>query len=391
MMVRSFLETPVPAGFGYSPASVAQSLAEGLQKAGHDVTFYGPEGTDLDVFRIETCGLRPFAKTPEELHDQIATPDLFSDYRFAVNDAVMARHMLERAHRGEFDVVIFHHFESVLPIASLYPTVPIVYILHDFMDEERNRLIGMTSSPNQHFVSISNSQRQYAPDLNYLATVYNGIDIGTFTPGETNGDESGYLFYSGRITQYKGAREAVQIALQTKRRLLIAGSLSKQDYWYFDEYIKPYLDDQILFLGMLDREQLVKYYQKASALLVPIQWEEPFGLTMAEANACGTPVIAFNRGSVKELIEDGKNGYIVHNSAEMILAIEKIKKINRGDCRKHAVDNFSLERMIDSYVVALSDLTSAKKPVKKTTDRSRKKITKNLSKISQRVWKDLSQ
>ena len=188
------------------------------------------------------------------------------------------------------------------------------------------------------FISISDNQRRDAPDLNYAATIYNGIDTDHFDFGDK---AENYLFYSGRITPTKGVKEAVQVAIQSKRRLLIAGSLSKTDYWYFDEHIKPFLNDKILFLGMLDKEQLVKYYKKASALLMPIQWQEPFGLSMVEANACGTPVIAFRRGSVSEIIQDGKNGYIVDNSAEMILVLKKLSQIKRVNCHNHTLKFFT--------------------------------------------------
>lgn len=395
MMVRSYLETPVPSGIAYSPATVAHTLAEGLQAAGHDVTFFGPEGTNLNVADIETCNLRPFFKTMDDLDEQVSTSDLFSDYRFAVNDGVMARAMLDRAQAGEFDVVVFHHFESAVTLAPLYPDVKIAYILHDFMDQERNRLIEINASDNQHFISISDSQRQFAPDLNYAATVYNGVDIDTFVPPEEHEDPEEYLLFSGRISPEKGVKEAVQVALQSKRRLLIAGNLSKQDYWYFDEHVKPFLDDKILFLGMLDKAQIVKYYQKAKALLVPIQWEEPFGLTMAEANACGTPVIAFQRGAVPELIQDSKNGFIVSNTAEMIMAVEKLDKIKRQDCRNHVVENFSTERMVSGYSDALASIVSqeaARIPPKAgTASASQKRLGKSLGRLSKNVWKHLSQ
>lgn len=394
MMVRSFLETPIPPGAAYSPATVAHALAEGLQAAGHEVTFFGPEGTSLDVANIETCNLRSFFTSMEDFDDQIATADLFSDYRFAINDGVMARAMLSRAKSGEFDVVVFHHFESAVTLAPLYPEVQVAYILHDFMDAERSRVIQINASDNQHFISISDNQRQFAPDLNYAATVYNGIDIEAFTPAEQQPDDDDeYLLFSGRISPDKGVKEAVQVALHSKHRLLIAGNLSKQDYWYFDEHVKPYLDDKILFLGMLDKAQLIKYYQKAKALLVPIQWEEPFGLTMAEANACGTPVIAFQRGAVPELIIDGKNGFIVNNTAEMIMAVEKLGKINRDDCREHAVKNFSIERMVDGYDRALAKITSkqtAQIPASVKTS-SRGRLGKNLSRLSKGAWRHLSQ
>lgn len=393
MMVRSFLETPVPPGAAYSPATVAHALAEGLQAAGHEITFFGPEGTNLDVAKVETCNLRSFFTTMDEFDDQIATADLFSNYRFAINDGVMARAMLDRAKAGEFDVVVFHHFESAVTLAPLYPEVQVAYILHDFMDAERSRVIQINTSDNQHFISISDSQRQFAPDLNYAATVYNGVDVEAFVPAERHSDDDEYLFFSGRISPDKGVKEAVQVALHSKRRLLIAGNLSKQNYWYFDEHIKPYLDDKILFLGMLDKAQLIKYYQKAKALLVPIQWEEPFGLTMAEANACGTPVIAFHRGAVPELIVDGKNGFIVNNTAEMIMAVEKLDKIKRNDCREHIVSNFSTERMINNYADVLAKVASGKAGLLPASSgaSSPKRLGKNLSRLSKGVWKHLSQ
>lgn len=381
LMVRGFLQTPVPNDIAYSPAKIAQSIAEGLTKNGHDVTFYGPEGTQLQVTAVETCGLHPLATEMAEFDSKISTTDLFEDYRFGLYDAVMVRTMLERARAGEYDCVVFNHFESALPLAPLFPDVPIVYILHDFMDEERREVIELHRSPNQYFISISNNQRRTAPDLNYAATVYNGIAPDFFAYEEQAED---YLLYSGRITPSKGVKEAVQVALQSGRRLLIAGSLSRQDFGYFDEHVKPFLNDKILFLGMLDKEQIIKYYQKAAALLVPIQWEEPFGLTMAEANAAGTPVIAFNRGAVPEVIKNNKTGFIVDNSAEMILAVGKLDTIKRHDCHEHAKRHFREERMVKDYEVALQniiDIHAAKKGTPPFTPQSIAKSIKGLSKL----------
>lgn len=353
MMVRAFLETPTPANVAYSPAIIAQSLAEGLQHRGHAVTFFGPEGTKLDVSSVETSSLHSIAKNQSELDDFVGTTELFGDYRPSLYDTLVVKKIMQRASDGEFDCVLFHHFESALPIASLFPNVPVVYLLHDFIDNHRREAIELHSTPNQHFISISDSQRRDAPDLNYISTIYNGINTEQFT---MDGEPEDYLMISGRVNPDKGVKEAVQIALQSDRRLLVSGSVSKADKWYFDEYVKPFLSNKILFLGMLEREQLVKYYQNAAALLVPIQWQEPFGLSMIEAGACGTPVIAFNRGSVPEIIKDGKTGYIVNNSAEMILAIEKLSAIKRKDCRDHIVKNFSTTTMVENYEAILQQI-----------------------------------
>lgn len=387
MMVRGFITTPPQNDIAYSPAGVAKAIAEGLAAKGHEITFFGPEGTTLqnDV-TIETCGLRPIATNSADLEKEIGTTDLFSDYRFGLQDAVMARAMLERAQAGEFDCVVFNHFESVLPLAPLFPKVPIVYILHDNIDKPRRQALEAHSSPNQFFISISDSQRRNIPDLNYAATVYNGVDTEHFAFSDEHED---YLFIAGRITPDKGLQEAVQIAQQTKRRLLIAGSLTPQNYWYFDEHIKPYLDDKILFLGMLDRDQLVKYYQKAAAVLAPVQWDEPFGLSMAEANSCGTPVVAFRRGAVPEVIEDGKSGYVIDNSAEMIMAIGKLNKIHRKDCAARARKHFSAEIMVNNYERVLQEIiTNWKKPASKQPAKRKRigtKLTRKVSGISKLI------
>lgn len=382
MMVRSFLETPVPGNIAYSPAIIAKSVAEGLEKRGHSVTFFGPEGTKLNVTAIDTSSLHSIAKSQDDLDEFVGTNELFNDYLPSLYDSFVVKKILQRAADGEFDCVLFNHFESALPVASLFPTVPIVHIVHDFIDHRRREAIELQGTPNQYFISISNSQRRDAPDLNYAATVYNGIDTDLFKP---DGEPDDYLMISGRVTPDKGVKEAVQIAMQTNRRLLISGQVSKPDYWYFEEHIKPFLNNRILFLGMLDRDQLVKYYQNAAGLLMPIQWQEPFGLAMTEAGACGTPVIAFNRGSVPEVIRDGKTGFIVNNSAEMILAIEKLPSIRRKDCREHVVKNFSTNKMVSEYESVLTKIVGEHSTKPHSPFESGKKLGQKVRRISKKL------
>jgi glycosyltransferase involved in cell wall biosynthesis len=376
MMVRSYLASPVPNDIAYSPASVAVSVAEGLAANGHDVTFFGSEGTRIEGATIETNNVRPLATSQQQLYELTATADLFENYIPSLFDQYVVKDMFERASLGEFDALVFHHPESSLGYAKLYPNVPVLYILHDYLDEKRRQVIEMHHSSNQHFVSISNSQRRDAPDLPYVATVHNGINTNMFSFCENAED---YLMYAARLVPEKGVKEAVQVALKTDRRLIITGQVTPTSQWYFDEHVKPHLSDKILYLGMIDKAQLAKYYQKAAALLVPIHWEEPFGLTMAEAMSCGTPVIAFRRGSVPEIIRDGKTGFIVDNTADMIDAIENIGKIKRQDCRKHVEQNFTIERMVSNYEKVLYTLLPQNEPKAKTFIRGVKRISEKIT------------
>lgn len=326
---------------------------------GHEVTFYGPEGTSLQVAKVQDCQLKPRATDRESFDQFLGDSDLFRRYIGALDDSVLAKAMLSAAAKGEYDCVLFHHFESAISYASGFPTVPVIHLLHDYIDSERREMITRHATPNQFFVSISNNQRVAAPETNYIATIYNGVNVDDYTFNSQPGD---YLLFSGRITPTKGVAQAIEVAKATKKQLLIAGPLAKADFKYFDEEVRPHLDDQILYLGMLEKEQLVKYYQRAQALLVPIQWEEPFGLTMAEANACGTPVIALRRGSVPEVVVDSYNGFIANNTAEMILAVKQLPTIKRRNCRDHVKKNFTLEKMCEGYEKAF---TAAIETVKK--------------------------
>lgn len=377
MMVRSFIASPVQNDIVYSPTGVAIAIAEGLQARGHEVTFFGPNGTDIKT-TVETCNVRPLAENAHELHKVISTPDLFEDYLPSLFDQYMARLMFQRARKGEFDALFFHHFESAAPMATLFPDVPVFYTLHDQLNDKRSHQINLHHSDNQHFISISNSQRRDAPDLNYIDTIYNGIDTDFFSFSE---DAEDYLMFAGRIVPDKGIKEAVQVALATGKRLIISGQIPPSEQWYFDEHVKPHLNDKILYLGLIDKEQLVKYYQKASALLMPIQWEEPFGLTMAEAMSCGTPVIAFRRGSVSEVVVDGKTGFIVDNTHDMIEAVDKIDTIRRQDCRTHVLAHFTKERMVINYEAALQSIISGASPQQIASQRSKSRITPLLKRL----------
>jgi len=183
-----------------------------------------------------------------------------------------------------------------------------------------------------------------------VGSVYNGIPIKDFPFGDKS---ENYLVYLGRISPLKGTHLAAQVAHKTGRKLFILGDVAgweRDDQGYFKEKVKPLIDGKLVaHVGEVNFAQKVSYLKKASALLFPIQWEEPFGLVMIESMACGTPVIAFKRGAIPEVVVDGKTGFIVDTVEEMIEAVNKIDQIDRRECRRWVEKNFTVEKMVDGY------------------------------------------
>ncbi|WP_432714227.1 glycosyltransferase, partial [Pedobacter sp.] len=196
---------------------------------------------------------------------------------------------------------------------------------------------------NCYYASISNSNRH--KNLDYIATVYNGINAEEFSFNEQPED---YLIFFGRIHPHKGTAEAIQIAQQSQKRLKIVGII--QDEAYFKKEVEPFLNDDITFIGAAGPTQRNELLGKAAALLHPISFDEPFGLSVAEAMLCGTPVIAFNRGAMPELIKDKRTGFLVNNMKDAITSVTELKSINRADCHQWALENFTTQKMVDDYL-----------------------------------------
>jgi len=191
-------------------------------------------------------------------------------------------------------------------------------------------------------VSISNADR--AAELDYVATVYNGLNVAEF---EFNPTPQDYLLYFGRIHPHKGAAEAIEIAKKSNRKLIIAGIV--QDENYFNEKVKPHIGSRIEYIGNAEPPQRKALLGNARALLHPISFDEPFGMSVAEAMLCGTPIIAFNRGAMPELIRHGQTGFLVTNTSEAIEAVGMVDKIKRRDCHEWAGSQFSSEKMVNDY------------------------------------------
>ncbi len=361
LMVRAFIPMPRPSDMIYAPIDLAVAIAQGLGKRGHSVTIFSPMGTEVHGpnVTVETMNLRPLVRNQAEFSAFLDNTEHLSHDVHGLWDRYMVNEMYARAAAGEFDLLHFHHPESALSAAVKYLDIPTVYTIHDPIYPWYRELFELYASPNQKYISISNNQRRDAPDLPYLATVYNGTDVNLFTFSNEHED---YLLFAGRIAPEKGVKEAIQIAKESNHRLLIIGPINHGSQDYFDQYIKPQLSEKILYLGRVDQVQLATYYQKAKAVLTPIQWEEPFGLTTVEAMACGTPVISLHRGAAPEIIVNGKTGYVVDSIAEMVSAVGKIDRIKRRDCRDHVAKMFAVEQMVDHYEKAFLKLLKVEEP-----------------------------
>ncbi len=347
-MVRGYIPVPQPADMIYAPIKLAVDISRTLVAEGHEVDFFAPNGSKLAT-PVKTLKLKPLVRNYKTFQALLNSVDLLTHHMPGLWDAYLAKEMFEQAAAGKYDVLHFQHPESAAPFASLYPTVPVVYTLNDPIYGWYKDIFKLYDSPNQFYVSISNNQRHPAPKLSYVATVYNGIGLEHLKFSEEN---DGYLLFVGRIVPEKGVKEAIEIARRTHHKLLIIGPTYDDSRNYFHKFVEPELDDQIQYLGYVDHDKLGKYFRRAKAFLAPIQWEEPFGLTMVEAMACGTPVIGLNRGSIPEIVVNGKTGYIATSITGMVAAVNKIGRINRRDCREHVKQKFSTKHMADGYLAA---------------------------------------
>ena len=309
----------------YGPwEQVASNITEGLVKLGVDVSLFATGDSH----------------TGGKLHSVCATgyeEDRTQDAK--VLECLHISNLMERA--GEFDII--HNNFDFLPLtySGLIKT-PVITTIHGFSSP---KIIPVYKKYNKsgHYVSISNSDR--SPELDYLATVYNGLNTGQF---EFNDAPEDYLLYFGRIHHDKGTAEAIDIAKKSKRKLLIAGLV--QDANYFKEKVEPHLSDDIVYLGNAEPAQRNKLLRNAYALLHPINFNEPFGMSVAEAMLCGTPVIAFNKGSMPELIKDGETGFLVTNIYEAVAAVGAVKDIRRQACREWSESQFSCDKMAGDYL-----------------------------------------
>ncbi len=335
------LWVPVPPEKYGGTELIVYNLTEELVQRGHKVTLFasGDSITSADLFSIYPHAL---------LKDGIPWKDISYDI---LNLTVAFR----RA--NEFDI-IHSHVDLWDQFFIPFTKTPVVSTMHNNIFSPRKtagRIFTYRHFKNHNFVSISlRQQKNDIAGLNFIANVYNGLNPANYKFKASPSDK---FIWVARIDEAKGVYSAIMAAEKSGVRLDIAGRIDEAQMDFFKTKIKPHLNKKIRFIGEINKNQKADFFRNAKALLYPIEWEEPFGLVMIEALASGTPVIAFNRGSVPEIIEDGKTGFVVEprqkngkaNIPGFVAAMRKVDKINRAYCRENFEKRFSAKRMVDDY------------------------------------------
>ncbi len=309
---------------------VVSFLTEELVRRGHEVTLFA-SGDSRTSARLVPC-------VPKALRLDPGSKDWLSAHVLQLEKVVRQA--------GEFDFIHFHVDTLAFPFARRIST-PHLSTLHGRLDLPE--LAPLYREFREHpVVSISDAQRSPLPFARWVGTVYHGLprDLLRFHPAPGS-----YLAFLGRISPEKRPDRAIEIARRSGIPLKIAAKVDRADQEYFESVVKPLLDDPLVeFIGEVDEKGKQEFLGNALALLFPIDWPEPFGLVMIEAMACGTPVVAFRRGSVPEVMEDGVTGFVVDTVAQAVRAVEQVPSLPREACRRVFEERFSVERMARDYL-----------------------------------------
>ena len=310
----------------YGPwESVVSLLTEGLVERGIEVSLFATEDSVTNAQLVGVC------------------PTGYEEDKELLPKVWECLHISEVFERGDDFDIIHNHFDFLPLTYTKMTKTPVLTTIHGFSSP---KILPVYKKYNKkcYYVSISEADRN--PNLDYIGTVHHGIDLTQFTFQEQIGD---YLLFFGRIHDDKGAKEAIEISLKYGMRLIMAGII--QDEMYYEHEIKPHLrDNNIEYIGSVGPKQRDELLRNAYAFLHPINFNEPFGLSVVEAMACGTPVIAFNKGSMPEVINDKNTGFLVKSIEQAVKALDNIKDINRLNCRKWVEEKFSVDRMVDDYI-----------------------------------------
>jgi glycosyltransferase involved in cell wall biosynthesis len=320
---------------------VVSYLTEELAKQGHEVTLFGTKDS------VTSANLYPVCNQATRLNPDCKDPIAWHIYQL----------QLVMDHAEEFDIIHFHNDYLHFPL-SIQNKYKHITTLHGRLDMEDLKPI-YKRFHQIPVVSISDSQRKPLPYANWIGTVYHGLPKDLYQLGEGKGE---YLAFLGRISPEKRPDRAIEIAKRAGIKLKIAAKVDGADREYFETKIKPLLDHPLIeFIGEIGEDKKGEFLGNALALLFPIDWPEPFGMVMIEAMANGTPVIAWNHGSVPEVLEHGRTGFIVNNMEQAVKAVEKVHLLSRPLIRKIFQHLFTSEVMAENYVHLYEKICNKKK------------------------------
>src|SRR6202051_1596768 len=323
---------------------VVHWLTEELVALGNDVTLFasGDSRTSakLDATWPKALRLDGSVRDPNALH------------------MVMLERVRQKCHDEEFDFLHFHLDYYPFSLFSRQPT-PFLTTLHGRLDLPEHQPVFTTFSAIP-VISISNAQRRPVPQANWLRTIHHGVPEKLLTPRPVT---PSYLAVLGRVAPKKGVERAIKIAIRCGIPLKIAAKVDRADQDYYDGTIRPLMDHPLVdYIGEIGDHEKSDFLSGAIGLLVPIDWPEPFGLVMIDAMACGTPVIAYNRGSVAEIIDEGLTGFIVEDETSAVAAVGRLLNLNREAIRKQFETRFTARRMALDYLAAYRGLMEAAEP-----------------------------
>jgi glycosyltransferase involved in cell wall biosynthesis len=334
---------------GYGPwEQIAFNLTEGLVARGHDVTVFAAAGSDVPARLVAPCPHPLEAWPSDERHRtreyDAGTGLLEGPPSGRTWEELHIATCMERAAAGEFDIVHSHLHVHALVYGRLIPC-PLVTTLHGSAWSRASHPV-LKAYREFPFVSLSDAEREFLPELNYVATVPNGIRLEEFA---FQGDKEDFLLYAGRFAPEKGPDLAVEAARRAGRRLVLAGKMEPQYQEYYEREIAPHLGDAVEYVGDLTQRELAGYYRRAAAVLFLARWSEPFGMVAVEAQACGTPVIATRRGGPAESVVDGETGFLVDTPEEAARAVARLGSLDPRACRHNVEERFTAAVMARGY------------------------------------------
>jgi glycosyltransferase involved in cell wall biosynthesis len=330
-------QIPVPPVFYGGIERIIDMLIAGFKNLGHEVTIFAHKDSKIN------CRLIPYKATGNSLKDTLANT-------LTINSILL---------KEKFDVIqsfgrlayLFPQMPLGIPKIMSYQREPTISQVVKAVKLSRNGSLVFTGCSNH----ITNKIKPYA----IVQTIFNGVDLAKYRYSDTVQHDAPLVFL-GRIEPIKGTHIAIEIAKKTNRNLVIAGNIPIREQQYCDDHIKPFLNDKIIYMGPVSDEQKNELLNKALAMLMPIQWDEPFGIVMIEAMACGTPVIGFKRGAVTEVIQEGVTGFYGDVVDELIQAVDSINLLNRKQIRSITQERFSAEVITSQYIELYQQMTGKK-------------------------------